>query len=66
MASLASASNAEKILKEFQSYIRHHNTTFVCATIRAVGRVADAAPSCAGVKSVDYTDLQCVILLVHC
>jgi len=48
MASLASASNAEKILKEFQSYIRHHNTTFVCATIRAVGRVADAAPSCAG------------------
>jgi hypothetical protein len=48
MASLANNTNAEKILKEMQNYIRHHNVYFVCATIKAVGRIADAAPSCAG------------------
>ena len=48
VASLATTDNAEQILKEFQSHIRHPNDSFVCGTIRAVGRVADAAPALAG------------------
>jgi hypothetical protein len=48
IASVASTSNAEKILKELQTYVRHPNTTFACATVRAVGRIAAAAPTCAG------------------
>ena len=49
---LANSNNYERILKELQSYVRHHNTTFVCAAIRTVGRVGDAAPTCAGATSM--------------
>eukprot|EP00602_Paraphysomonas_sp_CaronLab_P012338 CAMPEP_0185043098 /NCGR_PEP_ID=MMETSP1103-20130426/42718_1 /TAXON_ID=36769 /ORGANISM="Paraphysomonas bandaiensis, Strain Caron Lab Isolate" /LENGTH=1035 /DNA_ID=CAMNT_0027583241 /DNA_START=446 /DNA_END=3553 /DNA_ORIENTATION=- len=45
LAALTTKDNAELVLRELQTYVRHSNTSFVCATIRAVGRVADAAPS---------------------
>lgn len=48
IASLANTSNSEKILKELQTYVRHHNTAFVCASVRAVGIIAVANPSSAG------------------
>ncbi len=35
------------ILREFQGYLRHANSEFVCATVRALGRVADAEPEAA-------------------
>ena len=35
------------ILREFQSYVRSSSAPFVCATIRAVGRVANALPDLA-------------------
>src|SRR4051812_44114871 len=35
-------------MRELQIYIKHNNVDFVCATIRALGRVADADPEIAG------------------
>jgi hypothetical protein len=48
LASLATPRNAEQILSELQTYVRHRNTCFVRAAVRAVGRIADAAPAFAG------------------
>lgn len=62
LASLANESNAEKLLTEMQTCLRHHNTSFVCATIRAVGRVAGAAPSCAGRHRQDRTGQKHIIM----
>jgi AP-3 complex subunit beta len=44
LAALATRDNAELILRELQIYVRHANLSFVSATIRAVGRIADVAP----------------------
>jgi vesicle coat complex subunit len=45
LAALTTPDNADIILRELQIYVRHSNSSFVCATIRAVGRIADVAPS---------------------
>lgn len=45
LAALTTRENAEIILRELQIYVRHSNPSFVCATIRAVGRIADVAPA---------------------
>ena len=47
LAAIATKDNVQAILKELQSYARHGNQSFVCATVRAVGRVADALPNIA-------------------
>lgn len=45
LAALTTRENAEIILRELQIYVRHSNPSFVCATVRAVGRIADVAPA---------------------
>ena len=47
LTSICTKENIEAILRELQIYIKHSNTTFVSATIKALGRVADAEPSVA-------------------
>ena len=44
---ICSKDNTQEILRELQIHIKHSNQEFVCATVRAVGRVADAEPSVA-------------------
>uniref|UniRef100_A0A7S2SUN3 AP-3 complex subunit beta n=1 Tax=Rhizochromulina marina TaxID=1034831 RepID=A0A7S2SUN3_9STRA len=44
---LTVSSNVQQILRELQSYVRHSDKAFVCETLRAVGRVADAQPEVA-------------------
>ena len=44
---ICSKDNTEDILRELQIHIKHSNPQFVCATVRAVGRVADAEPEVA-------------------
>ena len=44
---VCSKENTEEILRELQIHIKHSNEVFVCATVRAVGRVADAEPDVA-------------------
>lgn len=48
LTSICSKDNIQAILRELQIYIKHSNEQFVCATIRAVGRAADADPEIAG------------------
>lgn len=45
LTSLCTKENIKIILKELQIYIKENNTSFVCATVKAVGRVADADSS---------------------
>lgn len=44
---ICSKDNTQEILRELQIHIKHNNQQFVCATIRAIGRVADADPEVA-------------------
>ena len=50
------------ILKELQTYIRDSSTDFVCAAIRAVGRVADADPSVIDQCVVGVTNMLLVFI----
>ena len=47
LTSVCTKDNIEAILRELQIYIKHSNTSFVSATIKALGRVADAEPAVA-------------------
>ena len=47
LTSITTKENLDAILREFQGYVKHPNNAFVCATVRAVGRVADALPEIA-------------------
>lgn len=47
LTALTDADNVPLVLKELQSYVKHADKDFVCATVRAVGRVADAEPAVA-------------------
>lgn len=38
---------SQSILRELQTYVKHGNTTFVAAVVRAVGRIVDADPQSA-------------------
>jgi AP-3 complex subunit beta len=45
LTSLCHKDNIQSILKELQIYVKDSNKTFVCATVKAIGRVADADPN---------------------
>ena len=47
LTSLAVPENCQQILRELQTYIVHADKAFVCDTVEAVGRVADAQPDIA-------------------
>ena len=47
LTSLAVPENSQQILRELQTYVVHADKAFVCDTIAAVGRVADAQPDTA-------------------
>ena len=47
LTSICTKDNIQSILQEFQIYIKHTNVDFVCATIRAIGRIADVDTSIA-------------------
>ena len=47
LTALTDAANVTLVLKELQSYVKHSDKEFVCAAVRAVGRVADAQPEVA-------------------
>lgn len=44
LTQLATKDNCATILGELQTYVLHRDKSFVCAAVRAVGRVADARP----------------------
>lgn len=47
LTALATRENCATILGELQTYVLHRDKSFVCAAVRAVGRVADARPEVA-------------------
>ncbi|CAM9094981.1 unnamed protein product, partial [Ectocarpus fasciculatus] len=47
LTALVTKDNCAKILGELQTYVLHRDKSFVCAAVRAVGRVADARPEAA-------------------
>lgn len=47
LTALATKDNCSTILGELQTYVLHRDKSFVCAAVRAVGRVADARPEVA-------------------
>lgn len=47
LTQLATKDNCGTILGELQTYVLHRDKSFVCAAVRAVGRVADARPEVA-------------------
>lgn len=47
LTQLATKDNCSTILGELQTYVLHRDKSFVCAAVRAVGRVADARPEVA-------------------
>ena len=47
LAALVTKDNCATILGELQTYVLHRDKSFVCAAVRAVGRVADAQPEVA-------------------
>eukprot|EP01041_Mallomonas_annulata_P006874 gene6874-13937_t len=47
LSAITTKDNLQGVLKECQTYVRHGNKSFVCATLRAVGRIADALPEIA-------------------
>lgn len=47
LTALVEAGNVTAVLRELQSYVKHGDKDFVCAAVRAVGRVADAQPEVA-------------------
>jgi len=47
LTSICTKDNIQQILRELQNYIKQGNQRFVCAAIRAVGRVVDADPDTA-------------------
>lgn len=44
LTAITTTENLQLVLKEFQSYAKQGNKQFVCCTIRAIGRLADAHP----------------------
>lgn len=47
LTALATKDNCATILEELQTYVLHRDKSFVCAAVRAVGRVADVRPEVA-------------------
>lgn len=47
LTALATKENCSTILGELQTYVLHRDKSFVCAAVRAVGRIADARPEAA-------------------
>ena len=47
LTALVTQENCATILGELQTYVLHRDKSFVCAAVRAVGRVADARPEAA-------------------
>ncbi|CAB1099698.1 unnamed protein product [Ectocarpus sp. CCAP 1310/34] len=47
LTALVTKENCATILGELQTYVLHRDKSFVCAAVRAVGRVADARPEAA-------------------
>lgn len=47
LTALVTKDNCATILGELQTYVLHRDKSFVCAAVRAVGRVADARPEAA-------------------
>ncbi|CAM9735029.1 unnamed protein product, partial [Hapterophycus canaliculatus] len=47
LTALVTEDNCAAILGELQTYVLHRDKSFVCAAVRAVGRVADARPEAA-------------------
>ena len=47
LTSICTKENIDSILRELQLYVKHRDTSFVCASIRAIGRAADADPAVA-------------------
>lgn len=47
LTALVTEDNCATILGELQTYVLHRDKSFVCAAVRAVGRVADARPEAA-------------------
>ena len=47
LTALATKENCATILGELQTYVLHRDKSFVCAAVRAVGRIADARPEAA-------------------
>ncbi len=47
LTALVTKENCATILGELQTYVLHRDKSFVCAAVRAVGRVADARPDAA-------------------
>eukprot|EP00903_Cladosiphon_okamuranus_P010648 g10069.t1 len=47
LTTLVTKDNCETILGELQTYVLHRDKSFVCAAVRAVGRVAQARPEAA-------------------
>lgn len=47
LTALVTKDNCATILGELQTYVLHRDKSFVCAAVRAVGRVADLRPEAA-------------------
>lgn len=47
LTALVTKDNCATILGELQTYVLHRDKSFVCAAVRAVGRVADSRPEAA-------------------
>ncbi len=47
LTSICTKENIDSILRELQLYVKHRDISFVCASIRAIGRAADADPAVA-------------------
>lgn len=47
LTALVTKDNCATILGELQTYVLHRDKSFVCAAVRAVGRVANARPEAA-------------------
>ncbi|CAM9328022.1 unnamed protein product, partial [Laminaria digitata] len=60
LTALATKENCATILGELQTYVLHRDKSFVCAAVRAVGRIADARP-----EAADQC-LQGLLTLVTC
>ena len=47
LTAICTPEKSQAILRELQTYVKHGNTTFVAAVVRAVGRIVDADPESA-------------------
>lgn len=60
LTSIVTKDNIESILRELQIYVKHRDVPFVCASVRAIGRAADADPAVAD------RCMEGVFLLLRC